>query len=120
MGPRTIVHKGDAEEGITHFQFNKAILLKEFSNFKTSRQKWKTSEYEVNLYKDEQDELTVLADTLKAILTPFHVVLSQTAPDPFTSKDLELREKVLKIYTRARPTPFPWEFSYEPKFEKKQ
>ena len=33
-------------------------------------------------------------------------------------RDMELREKVLKMYPRGRPTPFPWEFSSEPKFEK--
>jgi len=102
----------------THVDLDEAE--KEFSSFKIRRRKWKTSEYEVNLYKDEQDELTVLADTLTAILTPFHALLNQSTSAPFTSKDMELREKVLKLYPRTRPTPFPWEFSNEPKFEKKQ
>ncbi len=34
VGPRTTVHKTGAEKGVTHFHFNKAILLKEFSDFK--------------------------------------------------------------------------------------
>jgi len=35
-------------------------------------------------------------------------------------KNTELREKVMKMYPRSSPTPFPWEFSIEPKFEKEK
>ena len=36
---------------------------------------------------------------------------------PFTEKDVKLRKRVFALYTRDRPTPFPWMFSKEPKFE---
>jgi len=45
----------------------------------------------------------------------FRVVLNQEKAEPFTSKDKKLREELNKIYTRDRPTPFPWEFNKEPK-----
>ncbi len=72
---------------------------------------------EISLYKDEREELRVKADTLQAILSAFRGVLNQDEAAPFTQKDLKLREKVIQLYNHERPTPFPWEFSHEPKFE---
>ena len=66
---------------------------------------------------DEKEELKVKADTLTANLSPFRAVLSQSETAPFTLKDLELRESIFELYPRSRPTPFPWEFSSEPKFD---
>jgi hypothetical protein len=70
---------------------------------------------ETSLYKDDKQELAVKADTLTAYLSMFRVVLNQEKAEPFTSKDKKLREELNKIYTRDRPTPFPWEFNKEPK-----
>ena len=74
-------------------------------------------EPELTLRKDERDELLVKSETLIAYLSPFRAVLSQKKPAPFTSKDLELRKRVIELYPHERPTPFPWGFSSEPRFE---
>lgn len=73
--------------------------------------------HEVSLLKDDRSELVVKSDTLLAYLSSFRAVMSQSSPAPFTPKDVELRERVLELYPRDRPTPFPWAFSYEPEFE---
>jgi len=73
--------------------------------------------HEIAPYQDERDVLIVRADTLMATLSATHAVLSQKESAPFTSRDLELRKKILELYPRNRPTPFPWSFSIEPKFE---
>ena len=72
---------------------------------------------EFSMYKDEREELKVTADTLTAFLSAFHVVLSQKTAAPFTSKDVALRKQILEMYPQSRPTPFPWSFSWEPKYE---
>jgi hypothetical protein len=69
--------------------------------------------------KDEREEIMVEADTLKARLSSFRAVLYQSDVALFTEKDLELRKRIFEIYSRSRPTPFPWFFSQEPKFETK-
>ena len=79
-----------------------------------------SDKHELSLYKDERKELKVGADTLNAILSIFSVTLYQKEAAPFTTRDVELRKKVLEMYPRSRPTPFPWSFSDEPKFEVKQ
>ena len=70
--------------------------------------------------KMREKELKVGADTLNAILSIFSGTLYQKEAVPFTTRDVELRKKVLEMYPRSRPTPFPWSFSDEPKFEVKQ
>lgn len=92
--------------------------VEEFSGFKTKKIVRKTGGQEISLYRDQRDEVEVEADTLQALLSTFRVVINQKETKPFTARDMELREKVLKMYPRGRPTPFPWEFSSEPKFEK--
>ena len=72
---------------------------------------------EAALHKDDREELIVTADTLMAHLSSFRAVLSQKKSVKFTAKDVELRKDVGKIYTHDRPTPFPWSFSPEPKYE---
>lgn len=62
-------------------------------------------------------ELRVKADTLSAFLLPSRAVLSQRERAPFTGRDMRLRERVLEIYTRSRPTPLPMMFGDEPDFE---
>ncbi|MCK4952229.1 hypothetical protein KAS14_00370 [Candidatus Bathyarchaeota archaeon] len=89
-------------------------LSKEFSVKKFSPSR---DEMELALGKDERDELMVSADTLTAMLSAFRAVLFQKESASFTEKDVELRKIVLELYKRERPTPFPWSFSTEPKFE---
>lgn len=72
---------------------------------------------ELSIFKDDREELVVTADTLIAHLSSFRAVLSQKKAAKFTSKDVELRRQVREIYTHDRPTPFPWEFIAETKYE---
>jgi hypothetical protein len=77
-------------------------------------------DYELTLRRDERTELRVKSDTLTAFLSPFRAVLTQKKAEPFTEKDLTLREKVLELYPRNRPTPFPMLFVQESKFESRK
>lgn len=72
---------------------------------------------EFSFFKEIRAEIKVRADTLSAYLSPSRVILFQKEPAPFTAKDMELREKILELYPRNRPTPLPLFFSEEPKFE---
>ena len=101
-----------------HVDLDKA--LEEFSGFKTRKIIQEKGGQDISLYKDQRDEIEVEADTLQALLSPVRAVLNQKETKPFTARDMELREKVMKMYPRGRPTPFPWEFSSEPKFEKEK
>ena len=78
---------------------------------------WPRDNAELTLHKDDRDELIVSADTLTAYLSGFRVVLFQKRAAKLTRRDAELREKVREMYTHDRPTPFPWIFSSETKFE---
>lgn len=93
------------------------MAVEEFSDFKTKKIIHAKGGQDISLYRDQRDEVEVEADTLQALLSPFRVVLNQKEVKPFTVRDIALREKVMKMYSRDRPTPFPWEFSSEPKFE---
>lgn len=75
---------------------------------------------DIELHKDERDELIVTADTLMGYLSRFRAVLSQKKPAKFTAKDVELRRQVREIYSQDRPTPFPWMYSQEMKYEVQQ
>jgi hypothetical protein len=86
--------------------------------FRVEHRTLPSSETEFSLFKDEREGLKVTADTLSAFLYPMKAVLYQREAAPFTPKDLELRRIVLERYPRSRPTPLPWSFSVEPKFEK--
>ena len=72
---------------------------------------------ELALHKDDREELIITADTLMAHLSSFRAVLSQKKSSKFTAKDVELRRQVREIYSQDRPTPFPWLFGPEPKYE---
>ncbi|HUV55164.1 MAG TPA: hypothetical protein VMW03_08175 [Candidatus Krumholzibacteriaceae bacterium] len=74
-------------------------------------------ELELTLLKDERDAFLVKSDTLKVFLSPFRAVLLQKKPAPFTSKDLELRKRLLELYPHERPTFLPMQISSEPEFE---
>jgi hypothetical protein len=87
------------------------------------------AEYEPTLREEPEDssrmsfhiynlrELKVKADTLRAFLSLTRAVLFQRERKPFTKRDVELRKKIFEIYTKDRPTPFPWLLLNEPKFE---
>jgi hypothetical protein len=92
----------------------------EFSDFKTKKITYEKESDDISLYKDLRDEVEVKSDTLQALLSPLRALLYQKDVKPFTARDIELREKVMKMYPRSSPTPFPWEFSIEPKFEKEK
>lgn len=79
-----------------------------------------SNEHELSLLKDERNELKIRADTLIAIISCFRAILFQKDEAPFTARDLKLREKVLELYPHNRPTPLPWSFTHEPKFEIKR
>lgn len=76
-----------------------------------------SSEQELTLKGDDRHELLVKSETLKALLSTFRAILVQKKPAPFTSKDLELRKRVITLYPHERSTPFPWSFTSEPRFE---
>jgi hypothetical protein len=94
--------------------------VEEFSGFKVKKIIQEKGGEDLSIYKDVRDEIEVEADTLQALLSPFRAVLNQKESKPFTVRDMELREKVLKMYPQNRPSPFPWGFSFEPKFEKEK
>jgi len=94
--------------------------VEELSGLKTKKMIYPKGSAELSLLKDVRDEVEVEADTLQAFLSPFRAILNQKEAKPFTARDIELREKVMKMYPRGRSTPFPWEFSSEPKFEKEK
>jgi len=72
--------------------------------------------YDLSFRKGLRWEVRVRADTLSAFLSPFRAVLFQRVAAPFTRRDMELRGVVLSLYVRNRSTPFPWQFSEEPRF----
>jgi len=86
----------------------------ELKGFKASIKQLPTGGFD--LYKDNKRELTAAADTLTAHLSGFRAVLNQKEAKSFTKRDAELREKVRGLYPQDRPTPFPWEWSPEPRF----
>jgi hypothetical protein len=93
-------------------------LSEEFTNnFIVIKHERPSSETELSLHKDQRNELEVKADTLIALLSVYRAVLFQKTVAPFTSKDVMLREKVLELYPRNRPTPFPWSIITEPNYE---
>jgi len=72
---------------------------------------------EISIDDDLRTELRVKADTLAAFLSTLKVVLFQREPAPFTARDMELRKRMLELYPRERPTPFPFMVGREPSFE---
>jgi hypothetical protein len=73
--------------------------------------------YEFSLFPEARREILVNADTLKAYISMFRTVLFQRDRAPFTPRDMELRRRLLEVYPRDRPSPFPWAFSDEEPFE---
>lgn len=85
--------------------------------FEVGKREMPSEGQEISLYKDQRDQLVVVADTLQASLGNFRANLSQNEDRPFTEKDQKLREEIFEIYTHARPTPFPWQWVPEPEYE---
>jgi hypothetical protein len=52
----------------------------------------------------ERERLRVEADTLTVRLSPFRAVLFQRKLESFTEKDMELRKRILELYSRSSPT----------------
>ncbi len=75
------------------------------------------SRYEISLYMNTRREVLVKADTLSVYIGRFKALLFQRETKPFTERDLRLRERILEVYRRNRPSPFPWLFSFEPRYE---
>ena len=76
-----------------------------------------SSETEISVYEDEREEFKIKGDTLTVYVSNFRAILNQREAASFTRKDLILRDKIFDLYSRSRPTPFPWLFDVEPKFE---
>jgi len=66
--------------------------------------------------RETQEKFLVKGDTLQVYLSPIKATLFQESK-PFTQNDLRLRERIFAIYPHSRPTPFPWGFMQEPRFE---
>ena len=72
---------------------------------------------EVSLSDNINEELKIKADTLGAYASATRVVMYQREYAPFTRKDMELREKLMELYPRDRPSPLPFMVGIEPRFE---
>lgn len=72
---------------------------------------------ELSLYKEVRNEILIKADTLGAYISRVRAVLFQRDTAPFTPLDMELRRRLLEVYPRDRPSPFPWSFSDEEPFK---
>jgi len=84
---------------------------------------WRTppeTESKMHMHLYNFRELKLKADTLNAFISLTRAVLFQKERAPFTTRDMELRKKILEIYPRNRPTPFPFLINDEPKFEKRE
>ena len=75
------------------------------------------TESKMHLHLYNLRELKLKADTLNVFMSLVRVVLFQVERAPFTPRDMELRRRVLGIYPRNRPTPFPFLVNDEPRFE---
>jgi hypothetical protein len=100
-------------------ELNKVNQIFDEDGFATQTKIFPHNDMEISLYKKNRVEVIVKSDTLTARLSDFRAVLYQVKAQAFTRKDMKLREKVFEIYTKDRPTPFPWSFRTEPRFETK-
>lgn len=74
-------------------------------------------EPESNFAIVERTKFRVKADTLGVYLSRTKATLFQKEKQPFTEKDVRLRERTFAFYPRNRATPFPWGFMQEPSFD---
>ena len=73
--------------------------------------------HEISIYQNTRQETLVKSDTVSAYRSRFRATMFQRAAAPFTRRDLELRARLMEIYTRNRPSPAPWMYSHEPPFD---
>ena len=76
-----------------------------------------TGRVDLSIYKFEREGLKVSADTLAVFLHPFKAVLFQREPAPFTSRDLNLRNRILELYRKNRSSLLSTSVYSEPKFQ---
>jgi hypothetical protein len=72
---------------------------------------------DVSIYKFEREGLKVSADTLAVFLHPFKAVLFQRESAPFTSRDLDLRDRILTLYRKNKSSLLATSVYHEPKFQ---
>ncbi|UCH37474.1 MAG: hypothetical protein JSV76_07315 [Candidatus Bathyarchaeota archaeon] len=63
------------------------------------------------------DWLKVKADTLTANLFPLKALLFQKEHQPFTNKDMELRQQILELYPYNRSSLISFGFVTEPRIQ---
>ena len=72
---------------------------------------------ELTLMKEARDRYLIKADTLSVFLSIFRAVMVQKVAAPFTSRDLELRKRILELFPKERPTFLPMQSNTEPEFK---
>ena len=72
---------------------------------------------ELTYHKDFRDRYIIKSDTLTVFLSLFRIVMVQKRAAPFTKKDLELRERMLSLFPKERPTILPWQSNEETPFQ---
>jgi hypothetical protein len=85
--------------------------------FQVGRRDYPGNDVEISLFKEDRIELFLTADRMRVHANAHRAIFGQIEEGPFTKHDMELRKYILEKYPRNRPTPFPWSFSYEPKYE---
>lgn len=70
--------------------------------------------------KDARDKYIIKSDTLTVFLSAFRANMLQKKTVLFTSRDLELRARMLELFPKERPTFLPWQSNTEPEFETQQ
>jgi hypothetical protein len=72
---------------------------------------------ELTLMKEARDRYLIKSDTLTVFLSIYRVVMVQKVAAPFTAKDLNLRNLLLKLFPKDRQTVLAIQSSKEPEFE---
>jgi len=123
-GPHGITRRNEVPEPYHHVRFrwwtsaNLDKLITDYGElYKTEKRVRPRNDKEISLYKDQRDEVTLKADTLSVAAGAVRAVLFQKEAKPFTSRDLALRKLVFELYDKTTPTPFPFGFSSEPRYE---
>ena len=75
------------------------------------------SDVDPTLRLDNRYGLQITADTLIAFLAGARATLSQKKAAPFTERDRKLRQLILDIYPKSRPTIIHLYSQTEPEFE---
>ncbi|MFC1804048.1 hypothetical protein ACFL0D_08830 [Thermoproteota archaeon] len=86
-------------------------------SFSVRRRDYIADNLEISFFKEDRSELIVTADKMRVHMKAHRAILNQIEEGPFTKHDMDLRNFILVNYPRNRPTPFPWSFNFEPKFE---